>query len=420
MTSFKSDLLHVLSERGYVHQISDPEGLDAAALKGPISAYIGFDATATSLHAGSLIQIMMLHWMQATGHKPIALMGGGTSMVGDPSFKEESRKLLTVEDIERNLTGIKRVFANYLDFGGESSSTNSATMMNNADWLLGLNYLEFLRDVGRHFSVNRMLSFDSVKTRLEREQSLSFLEFNYMILQAYDFVELNKRTGCILQMGGSDQWGNIVNGIDLGHRMSNVQLYALTSPLLTTSSGGKMGKTASGAVWLNAELMGAYDFWQFWRNTEDADVERFLKLYTTMPMAEIARLAALGGAEINEAKKILATEVTAMLHGREAAEAASETARKTFEDGALADDLPSVAVARSELEAGLGVLTAFVKAGLVPSTGEARRQVKAGGLRVNDAAVTDERATLTLSELSGEGVIKLSFGRKKHVLLRAQ
>jgi tyrosyl-tRNA synthetase len=420
MTSFNSDLLHVLSERGYVHQISDPEGLDAAALKGPISAYIGFDATATSLHAGSLIQIMMLHWMQATGHKPIALMGGGTSMVGDPSFKEESRKLLTVEDIERNLTGIKRVFANYLDFGGESSSMNSATMMNNADWLLGLNYLEFLRDVGRHFSVNRMLSFDSVKTRLEREQSLSFLEFNYMILQAYDFVELNKRTGCILQMGGSDQWGNIVNGIDLGHRMSNVQLYALTSPLLTTSSGGKMGKTASGAVWLNAELMGAYDFWQFWRNTEDADVERFLKLYTTMPMAEIARLAVLGGAEINEAKKILATEVTAMLHGREAADAASETARKTFEDGALADDLPSVAVARSELETGLGVLTAFVKAGLVPSTGEARRQVKAGGLRVNDAAVTDERATLTLSELSGEGVIKLSFGRKKHVLLRAQ
>ncbi|AOO82301.1 tyrosine--tRNA ligase [Bosea vaviloviae] len=414
MTSFKSDLLRVLSERGYVHQISDPEGLDAAALKGPISAYIGFDATATSLHAGSLIQIMMLHWMQATGHKPIALMGGGTSMVGDPSFKEESRKLLTVEDIERNLTGIKRVFANYLDFSGP------ATMMNNADWLLGLNYLEFLRDVGRHFSVNRMLSFDSVKTRLEREQSLSFLEFNYMILQAYDFVELNKRTGCILQMGGSDQWGNIVNGIDLGHRMSNVQLYALTSPLLTTSSGGKMGKTASGAVWLNAELMGAYDFWQFWRNTEDADVERFLKLYTTMPMAEIARLAALGGAEINEAKKILATEVTAMLHGREAADAASETARKTFEDGALADDLPSVAVARSELETGLGVLTAFVKAGLVPSTGEARRQVKAGGLRVNDAAVTDERATLTLSELSGEGVIKLSFGRKKHVLLRAQ
>ncbi len=414
MTSFKSDLLRTLSERGYVHQISDPEGLDAAAVKGPISAYIGFDATASSLHAGSLIQIMMLHWMQATGHKPIALMGGGTSMVGDPSFKDEARKLLTAEDIERNLEGIKRVFARYLDFSGP------ATMMNNADWLLGLNYLEFLRDVGRHFSVNRMLSFDSVKMRLDREQSLSFLEFNYMILQAYDFVELNKRTGCILQMGGSDQWGNIVNGIDLGHRMSDVQLYALTSPLLTTASGGKMGKTASGAVWLNDDLMSPYEFWQYWRNTEDADVERFLKLYTTLPLSEVARLAALGGAEINDAKKVLATEVTAMLHGRDAAEAAAETARKTFEEGALATDLPSVAIERGEVEPGLGVLTAFVKAGLVPSTGEARRQVKAGGLRVNDTVVTDERGTLGLADLTSDGVIKLSFGKKKHVLLRPQ
>jgi tyrosyl-tRNA synthetase len=414
MTAFKSDLLRTLSERGFIHQISDPEGLDAAALKGPISAYIGFDATATSLHAGSLIQIMMLHWLQETGHRPIALMGGGTSMVGDPSFKDEARKLLTVEDIERNLAGIRKVFANYLDFDGP------AAMMNNADWLLDLNYLAFLRDVGRHFSVNRMLSFDSVKMRLEREQSLSFLEFNYMILQAYDFVELNRRTGCILQMGGSDQWGNIVNGIDLGHRMANAQLYALTSPLLTTASGGKMGKTASGAIWLNAELMGPYDFWQFWRNTEDADVERFLKLYTTLPLPEIARLAALGGAEINEAKKVLATEVTALLHGREAADAASETARKTFEEGSLAADLPSISLPRAELEAGLGVLTAFVKAGLVPSTGEARRQVKAGGLRVNDAAVGDERATLSPADLSGEGVIKLSFGKKKHVLLRPE
>ncbi len=412
MTAFKSDLLRVLSQRGYVHQISDPEGLDAAALKGPISAYIGFDATASSLHAGSLIQIMMLHWLQETGHKPIALMGGGTSMVGDPSFKEESRKLLTVQDIEDNLTGIRRVFARYLDFNGPAS------MMNNADWLLGLNYLEFLRDVGRHFSVNRMLSFDSVKTRLEREQSLSFLEFNYMILQAYDFVELNRRTGCVLQMGGSDQWGNIVNGIDLGHRMANVQLYALTTPLLTTASGGKMGKTASGAVWLNAELMSAYEFWQYWRNTEDADVERFLKLYTTLPLPEIARLAALGGAEINEAKKVLATAVTALLRGREAAEAASGTAKKTFEEGALAADLPSVAVARAALDAGLGVLNAFVTAGLVPSTGEARRQIRAGGLRVNDAPVTDERAVLGPADLSPEGVIKLSFGRKKHILLR--
>lgn len=413
MTAFKSDLLHTLSERGYIHQISDPEGLDAAAVKGPISGYIGFDATATSLHAGSLIQIMMLHWMQQTGHKPIALMGGGTSMVGDPSFKDEARKLLTIEDIERNLAGIKRVFANYLDFGG------AASMMNNADWLLPLNYLEFLRDVGRHFSVNRMLSFDSVKTRLDREQSLSFLEFNYMILQAYDFVELNRRTGCVLQMGGSDQWGNIVSGIDLGHRMSDVQLYALTSPLLTTSSGGKMGKTASGAVWLNAELMSAYEFWQFWRNTEDADVERFLKLYTTMPLAEIAKLAALGGAEINEAKKVLATEVTAMLHGRGAAEAAAETARKTFEEGETAADLPSIALPSSEF-AGLGVLTAFVKAGLVPSTGEARRQVKAGGLRVNDVVVSDERALLGQADLTQDGVVKLSFGKKKHVLLRPE
>ncbi|MGO4668912.1 tyrosine--tRNA ligase [Bosea sp. 2RAB26] len=414
MTTFKSDLLRVLSERGYVHQISDPEGLDAAALKGPISAYIGFDATATSLHAGSLIQIMMLHWMQETGHKPIALMGGGTSMVGDPSFKDEARKLLTVEDIERNLTGIRKVFARYLDFDG------AASMLNNADWLLGLNYLEFLRDVGRHFSVNRMLSFDSVKMRLDREQSLSFLEFNYMILQAYDFVELNKRTGCVLQMGGSDQWGNIINGIDLGHRMANVQLYALTSPLLTTASGGKMGKTANGAVWLNADLMSPYEFWQFWRNTEDADVERFLKLYTKLPMDEIARLAALGGSEINDAKKVLATEATALLHGREAAEAAFETARRTFEEGTLAEDLPSVGVSRTALDAGLGVLTAFVTAGLVPSTGEARRQVKSGGLRVNDEVVTDERAALGAGHLSPEGVIKLSFGRKKHVLLRPE
>ena len=414
MTAFKSDFLRILSERGFVHQISDPEGLDAEAVKGPITAYIGYDATAVSLHVGHLMQIMMLHWMQETGHKPIALMGGGTTMVGDPSFKDEARKLLTQETIEQNLAGIRSVFSNYLDFSGP------ATMLNNADWLLGLNYLEFLRDVGRHFSVNRMLSFDSVKTRLDREQSLSFLEFNYMILQAYDFVELNKRTGCILQMGGSDQWGNIVNGIDLGHRMSDVQLYALTSPLLTTASGNKMGKTASGAVWLDAKLLPVFEFWQYWRNTEDADVGRFLRLFTKLPMDEIARLEALGGSEINDAKKVLATEVTALLHGREAAEGAAETARKTFEEGALATDLPSIEIDQAELAAGLGVLTAFVKAGLVPSTGEARRQVKAGGLRVNDAVVTDERASLTQSDLTSDGVVKLSFGRKKHVLLRAR
>jgi tyrosyl-tRNA synthetase len=412
MTSFKSDFLRTLDERGFIHQISDPEGLDQAALKGPISAYIGYDATATSLHVGHLMQIMMLHWMQETGHKPIALMGGGTTMVGDPSFKDEARKLLTQETIEQNLAGIRSVFSNYLDFSGP------ATMMNNADWLLGLNYLEFLRDVGRHFSVNRMLSFDSVKTRLDREQSLSFLEFNYMILQAYDFVELNKRTGCILQMGGSDQWGNIVNGIDLGHRMSDVQLYALTSPLLTTASGNKMGKTASGAVWLDAKLLPVFEFWQYWRNTEDADVGRFLKLFTKLPMAEIARLAALGGAEINEAKKVLATEVTALLHGRQAAEAAAETARKTFEEGETAQDLPSVELPKAQFEAGLGVLSAFVSAGLVPSTGEARRQIKAGGLRVNDQLITDERASLGLADLI-DGAAKLSFGKKKHILLRA-
>ena len=413
MTSFKSDFLRVLSERGFIHQISDPEGLDAQAVKGPISAYIGYDATATSLHVGHLMQIMMLHWMQETGHKPIALMGGGTTMIGDPSFKDEARKLLTQETIEQNLVGIRSVFANYLDFSGP------ATMVNNADWLLGLNYLEFLRDVGRHFSVNRMLSFDSVKTRLDREQSLSFLEFNYMILQAYDFVELNRRSGCILQMGGSDQWGNIVKGIDLGHRMGTGQLYALTSPLLTTASGAKMGKSVNGAVWLNADMLGAYEFWQYWRNTEDADVSRFLKLYTTLPMDEIARLSQLAGSEINEVKKILATEITAMLHGRAAAEAAAETARKTFEEGGLAADLPTVEVGSGELESGIGVLAAFAeKTGLVASNGEARRQVKSGGLKVNDTTVTDDKQVLTARDLTPEGVIKLSFGKKKHVLLR--
>jgi tyrosyl-tRNA synthetase len=417
MTGFKSEFLQTLSERGYVHQISDPEGLDAACLKAPITAYIGFDATATSLHAGSLIQIMLLYWLQQTGHRPISLMGGGTTMIGDPSFKDEARKLLSEDDIAANIEGIRQVFARYLDYGG---GPTGALMINNADWLLKLNYVEFLRDVGRHFSVNRMLSFDSVKLRLDREQSLSFLEFNYMILQGYDFVELNRRTGCILQMGGSDQWGNIINGIDLGHRMGTPQLHALTSPLLTTASGAKMGKTASGAVWLNADLLAPYGFWQFWRNTEDADVARFLKLYTPLPMNEIARLAALGGSEINEAKKVLATEATTMLHGREAAEAAAETARKTFEEGALADSLPTITVPRGELEAGVGVLTAFVRAGLAASNGEARRSAEGGGLRVNDEAVTDPRRLLTLDDLTGEGVVKLSLGRKKHVLLRPE
>ncbi|MFN3766552.1 MAG: tyrosine--tRNA ligase, partial [Aliihoeflea sp.] len=330
MSAFKSDFLRTLSERGFIHQISDETGLDDLFAKETVTAYIGFDPTAPSLHAGGLIQIMMLYWLQKTGHRPIALMGGGTGMVGDPSFKDEARKLMTLETIADNIASIKRVFSNYLTFG---DGPRDAIMADNGDWLRKLNYLDFLRDVGAHFSVNRMLSFDSVKLRLDRQQSLSFLEFNYMVLQAYDFVELNKRYGTRLQIGGSDQWGNIVNGIDLGHRMGTPQLYALTSPLLTTSSGAKMGKSLNGAIWLNQDMLSAYDFWQYWRNTEDADVARFLKLYTTLPMDEIARLGALDGSEINDAKKVLATEVTAMLHGREAAEAAAETARKTFEEG---------------------------------------------------------------------------------------
>ncbi|WP_284776529.1 tyrosine--tRNA ligase [Agrobacterium sp. lyk4-40-TYG-31] len=415
MSRFKSDFLRTLDERGFIHQISDEAGLDELFAKETVTAYIGFDPTAPSLHAGGLIQIMMLHWMQKTGHQPISLMGGGTGMVGDPSFKDEARQLMTVDTIESNIASIKRVFSNYLDY---DASTAPALMINNGDWLRDINYLEFLRDVGRHFSVNRMLSFESVKTRLEREQSLSFLEFNYMILQAYDFVELNKRTGCRLQMGGSDQWGNIINGIDLGHRMGTPQLYALTSPLLTTSSGAKMGKSMNGAVWLNPDMLSAYDFWQYWRNTEDADVSRFLKLYTTLPMDEIARLSALGGLEINEVKKILATEITAMLHGRDNAEQAAETARKTFEEGALADNLPSIEVPKGELEAGLGLLSLIVRAGLAASNGEARRHVQGGAVKINDHAISDERQVIGAGEVTADGVIKLSLGKKKHILVR--
>lgn len=415
MSGFKSDFLRTLSERGFIHQISDETGLDDLLCKETVTAYIGFDPTAPSLHAGGLIQIMMLHWLQKTGHRAISLMGGGTGMVGDPSFKDEARQLMTPDTIAGNIAGIKKVFSNYLTYG---EGPKDALMINNADWLLGINYLEFLRDVGRHFSVNRMLSFDSVKMRLDREQSLSFLEFNYMILQAYDFVELNKRYGTRLQMGGSDQWGNIVNGIDLGHRMGTPQLYALTSPLLTTASGAKMGKSLSGAVWLNPEMLSAYDFWQYWRNTEDADVTRFLKLYTTLPMDEIARLSALGGSEINEVKKILATEITAMLHGRENAEQAAETARKTFEEGALAENLPSIEVAKSELETGLGLLALIVRAGLASSNGEARRHVQGGAVRINDKAVSDERMSIGSGEVTADGVIKLSLGKKKHILVR--
>jgi len=342
-------------------------------------------------------------------------MGGGTSMIGDPSFRDEQRRLLPPETIAKNIEGIQRIFGRILRFG---DGPTDAFMVNNADWLLELNYVQFLRDVGRHFSVNRMLSFESVKQRLDREQSLSFLEFNYMILQAYDFVELNRRYGCILQMGGSDQWGNIVNGIELGHRMGTPQLYALTTPLLTTASGAKMGKTASGAVWLNPDHFSPYDFWQYWRNTEDEDVERFLKIFTRLPLDEIARLAALKGAEINEAKKVLATEATAIVHGREAAESAAETARKTFEEGALAESLPTVEVPRAEVESGLGVLTAVVRAGLAASNGEVRRAIANNAIRINDRPVTDDRAIIGADDVTAEGVIKVSFGRKKHVLLR--
>jgi tyrosyl-tRNA synthetase len=415
MSAFKSDFLRVMSERGFIHQVSDDAGLDQLFAKEAVTAYVGYDATATSLHIGNLISATMLYWLQETGHRPIALMGGGTSMIGDPSFRDDQRQLLTPEAIAANIEGIKRIFGRILRFGDGPSE---AIMVNNADWLMKLNYVEFLRDVGRHFSVNRMLTFDSVKLRLEREQSLSFLEFNYMILQGYDFVELSKRYGCRLQMGGSDQWGNIINGVDLGHRMGTPQLYALTTPLLTTSSGAKMGKSAKGAVWLNGDLFSPYDFWQYWRNTEDADVTRFLKIFTRLPLSEIARLAALGGSEINEAKKVLATETTAIVHGREAAEQAEETARKTFEEGALAQTLPSVEVGKADLESGVGILSLFVTAGLAASNGEARRHIQGGGVRLNDRPVSDDRQVVTLQDLSPENVIKLSLGKKKHVLVR--
>jgi len=415
MSGFKSDFLRTLDERGFIHQISDPEGLDATCMKGPITAYVGYDATATSIHIGNLITVTMLYWLQETGHRPISLMGGGTSMVGDPSFRDDQRKLLSPETIAGNIDSIKKVYSRILRYG---DGPTDAIMANNADWLLKLNYVEFLRDVGRFFSVNRMLSFDSVKLRLDREQSLSFLEFNYMIMQGYDFVELNRRYGTILQMGGSDQWGNIVNGVDLSHRMNGPQLYALTTPLLTTSSGQKMGKTANGAVWLNGDLFSPYDFWQYFRNTEDADVVRFLKIFTRLPLSEIARLGALGGAEINEAKKVLATEATAVVHGREAAEAAAETARLTFEEGVHSGDLPTIEVPKADLEAGVGVLAAFVQAGLAASNGDARRSAQGGGLKVNDRTVTDPKETLTLQSLTDDGVIKLSLGKKKHVLLK--
>jgi len=415
MNTYKSDFLNVLASRGFIHQVSEPEALDALAHSSTITAYIGFDCTAPSLHVGSLLPIMMLYWLQQTGHRPIALMGGGTTRVGDPSGKDESRRLLSDGAINENLKGIRAVFAKFLSF---SDAGGTAIMANNADWLNTLNYIDFLREVGRFFSINRMLAFDSVKLRLERQQELSFLEFNYMILQAYDFVELHRRCGCVLQMGGSDQWGNIISGIDLGRRLQNAQFFALTSPLLTTSSGAKMGKTAAGAVWLNADQVSPYDYWQYWRNTEDADVERFLKLFTVLPLDDIARLAALKGAEINEAKKALATAATALVHGEAAAAEAATTSRTTFEEGGLSAGLPTVEVPRAELQAGLGVLAAFVKAGLALSNGEVRRAIANNAIMVNDARVTSDKAAISEADVTAAGAVKLSLGRKRHVLLK--
>jgi len=415
MNTYRSDFLNVLAARGFIHQVSEPETLDALARSSPITAYIGFDCTAPSLHIGSLLPIMMLYWLQQTGHRPIALMGGGTTRVGDPSGKDESRRLLTDDAIGENLKGIRAVFATFLKF---ENAGGNAVMANNADWLNTLNYIDFLRDVGRCFSINRMLTFDSVKLRLERQQELSFLEFNYMILQAYDFVELYRRHGCVLQMGGSDQWGNIVNGIDLGRRLHNAQLFALTSPLITTTSGAKMGKTAAGAVWLNAGQVSPYEYWQYWRNTEDADVARFLKLFTVMPLEEIARLAALKGADINEAKKILATEATALVHGRAAADDAAATARTTFEEGNVSEGLPTASVPRKRFEEGIAIADASILAGFCNSKGEVRRAIANNSIAVNDSRITNFDFVLGEKDLTAEGVIKLSFGRKRHVLLK--
>ena len=416
-TSLRSQFLRTLVERGYVHQCTDLEALDAAAASGRITGYIGFDATADSLHVGSLVQIMLLRHMQRTGHRPIVLMGGGTTKVGDPSGKDKSRQLLSEQHIESNITGIRRVFERFLVFDG-----GAALMVDNSDWLDALHYIPFLREYGRHFSVNRMLGFESVKLRLDREQPLSFLEFNYMVLQAYDFLELGRRYECRLQMGGSDQWGNIVCGVELGRRATGLDLYGLTSPLITLASGAKMGKTAAGAVWLNPARFAPYEYWQYWRNTEDADVGRFLRLFTELPLDEAARLEALEGAEINEAKAILATEATTLCHGREAAREAAETARRTFAPGAgadgLADGLPTIEIPRARLDEGVPVYDLMREAGLVKSNSEARRLIRGGGARVNDEPIDDETGTIGPSDLTAEGAIKLSAGRKRHALVR--
>ncbi|HPF47694.1 MAG: tyrosine--tRNA ligase [Alphaproteobacteria bacterium] len=410
----KSEFLKIMLERGFIHQCTDPEALDKRLQSEIIPAYIGFDCTASSLHVGSLVQIMMLRHLQKSGHKPIALMGGGTTKIGDPSGKDESRQILTYEKINENMNGIKSVFTKYLNFG---DNPTDAIMPNNADWLDELKYIELLRDVGPHFTINRMLTFDSVKTRLDRESPLTFLEFNYMILQAYDFLELQRRVGCAMQMGGSDQWGNIINGVELNRRMDRKEVFGLTTPLITLASGAKMGKTATGAVWLNEDLCSSYDFWQFWRNTADADVGRFLRLFTELPMDEVRKLEALEGQEINEAKKILANEATSMLHGAEAAQKAEETARKAFEDRSLGADLPTVNVLKADLEAGISIADLYVIAGLGSSKGEIRRLIKGGGAKLNDEKIVDGEMLINLDQLNDQGNIKLSAGKKRHILV---
>ncbi|SDF98899.1 tyrosine--tRNA ligase [Sulfitobacter delicatus] len=409
----KSEFIHTMMQRGFLADCTDYQGLDEALLKGAVPAYVGYDATAKSLHVGHLVNIMMLRWLQKCGGKPITLMGGGTTKVGDPSFRSDERPLLTPEAIDENIEGIRQVFARYLDYGDGPSD---ALMLNNAEWLDGLNYLEFLRDIGRHFSINRMLSFESVKSRLDREQSLSFLEFNYMILQAYDFMELHRRYGCLLQMGGSDQWGNIVNGIDLTRRVIDGEVYGLTSPLLTTSDGKKMGKSAGGAVWLNGDMLSPYEFWQFWRNCTDADVGRFLKLYTELPVEECDRLGALAGSEINEAKVRLANEVTALLHGEEAARNAEATAREVFEKGGVGDDLPTLTLSAADVGDGISIVQLIVKSGLAGSGKEAKRLIADNGARIDDKPLTDAGMILDANALASP--IKLSAGKKRHALVQ--
>ncbi|MBI1774617.1 MAG: tyrosine--tRNA ligase [Proteobacteria bacterium] len=415
MSAPKSEFLRTMIERGFFHQATDLEGLDAAMQRGMVTAYIGIDCTADSLHIGNLVGVMVLRHLQRAGHRPISLIGGGTTRVGDPSGRDDSRRLLSEADIARNAAGIRRSLAKFIRFG---AGKTDAFQVNNADWLDKLEYIAFLRDYGRHFSVNRMLSFDSVKLRLEREQPMSFLEFNYMILQAYDFLELARRHDCRLQMGGSDQWGNIVNGVELGRRVDNRELFGLTTPLITTTSGAKMGKSAERAIWLNEDRLSAYDYWQYWRNTEDADVGRFLRLFTELPLAEIGRLEQLQGQEINEAKKVLAFEATALCHGRAAAEAAAETARRTFEEGRFGEDLKTGLIAEDQLRGGQSLILQLMALELTKSTSEARRLVRSGAVRVNDQQVTDELRKLTLDDLNPENVIKLSVGKKRHALLR--